>query len=269
MFLVALGQIYAQTYPTGMKPHGTNSLGVVTVAENTDSVTAGGTLEYFVMPDATLNAGYNYATNPLTGLTSTFDWSGTTGQSSITYKKSGATDIPNYVSILWGSTTGTYQVSVAEQAAAGCADPTPTVIPVQIIAKPTLTYPAAGGSQSFCSTAADGSTNINPAAMTVNFTSQVSGKRDMQLRYTITSVGHGTVATNVLASITETSATTGTFTLASPLNNYDTYTITLTEVTDRIARKSNVTGSPSGNLTYTVIINRTPSTGTIYHVPNQ
>jgi hypothetical protein len=259
----------AQTFPAGMQAHGNNSSGVPSANEATDSVSIGGTLDYFVMPDATVNPGYNYSVSPLTNLTSTFNWTGTTGQSSITYKKSGPTDIPNYVQIVWGNVAGLYQVSVAEQAAAGCLDPTPTIIPVRLIGLPTLTFPVAGGNQSFCSTAADGSTNIAVTPLTVNFTSSVSGNKLIQLRYTITSTSHGTVATNVLASVTATSATTGTFSIASPLNNYDTYTITLTEVTDRIARKSNVVAAPSGNLTYTVTVNRTPTTGTIYHVPNQ
>jgi hypothetical protein len=259
----------AQTFPAGMQAHGNNSSGVPSANETVDSVTIGGTLDYFVMPDPALNPGYNYSVNPLTNLTSTFDWTGTTGQSSVTYKKSGPTDIPNYVQIVWGNVAGLFQISVAEQAAAGCADPTPTTVPVRLIGLPTLTYPVAGGNQAYCSTAADGSTNITVTPLTVNFTSSVSGNKLIQLRYTITSTSHGTVATNVLTSVTATSATTGTFSIASPLNFYDSYTITLTEVTDRIARKSNVVGAPSGNLTYTVNVNRTPSTGTIYHVPNQ
>jgi hypothetical protein len=234
-----------------------------------DSIAIGGTADYFVMPDPALNTGYNFATNPLTNLNSSFDWTGTTGESSITYKKSGATDIPNYVQILWGNAPGLFQVSVAEQAAAGCADATPTLIPVRLIARPTLTFPAAGGNQSFCSSAADGSTNVNPAAMTVNFTSSVSGDKLIQLRYTITSTSHGTVASNILATVTATSATSGTFTLASALNFFDTYTITLTEVTDRISRKSNTTAVPAGNITYTVVVTHAPNTGTLYHIPNK
>jgi hypothetical protein len=270
VILFGIGVIAAaQTYPAGMQAHGNNSSGTPTATEATDSVTIGGTTEYFVMPDATLNAGYNYSVNPLTNLNSTFDWTGTTGQSTITYKKSGPTDIPNYVQILWGNTTGLFQVSVAEQASAGCADPSPTTIPVRLVVKPTLTYPAAGGTQSFCSTAADGSTNITPVPLAVNFTSGAGGNFAVKLKYTITSVSHGAIATNVSADVTAATSTTGTFSLAAPLNFYDTYTITLTEVTDRISRKSNVINAPSGNLTYTVVVNRTPNTGTIYHVPNQ
>ncbi|MFN8207169.1 MAG: hypothetical protein U0T82_07145 [Bacteroidales bacterium] len=270
VFLALTGlTVSAQTYPAGMQAHGNNSSGVPSADEAVDSVTIGGTLDYFVMPDATINPGYNYSVNPLTNLTSTFDWSGTTGNTSLLYKKSGPTDIPNYVQIVWGNIAGLYQVSVAEQAAAGCADPTPTIIPIRLIGLPTLTYPVAGGNQAYCSTSADGSTNIAVSPLTVNFSSSVSGNKLIQLRYTITSTSHGTIASNVLATVTATSATAGTFSIASALNYYDSYTITLTEVTDRIARKSNVTGAPSGNLTYTVYVNKAPNTGIIYHLPNQ
>jgi len=274
LFLVLFGlaaalAVNAQTWPAGMQPHGSNSSGNPTPAEATDSVTVGGVLDYFVMPDPVLNPGYDFTTNPLTNLNSTFNWTGTTGASSIVYKKSGPTDIPNYVTITWGNTPGAYQVSVYEISAAGCQDATPTTIPVQIIAAPTLTYPAAGGSESICGTGTDGSLNINPSPITVNFTSSVSGNRQMQLVYTITSASHGTIASNVTANITEAGPGTGTFTLAAPLQYYDTYTVTLNTVSDRISRKSNVVSNASGNTTFTVVITPTPNTGTIYHLPNQ
>ncbi len=261
--------VNAQTWPAGMQAHGNNSSGNPTPLEATDSVTVGGALDYFVMPDPTLNPGYDFATNPLTNLNSTFDWTGTTGASGIVYKKSGPTDIPNYVTITWGNTPGLFQVSVYEISAAGCQDATPTTIPVQVIAAPTLTYPAAGGSESICGTGTDGSLGINPSPINVNFTSSVSGNRQMQLVYTITSVNHGTIASNVTANITETGAGSGTFTLAAPLQYYDTYTVTLNTVSDRISRKSNVVSNASGNTTFTVVITPTPNTGTIYHLPNQ
>lgn len=269
MGLIAVITASAQTWPAGMQAHGNNSSGNPAPAEATDSVTVGGVLDYFVMPDTALNPGYDFATNPLTNLNSTFNWTGTTGASNIVYKQSAGVDIPNYVTITWGNATGSFQVSVYEISAAGCQDATPTTIPVEIIAAPTLTYPAAGGSESICGTGTDGSLNFSPSAITVNFTSSVSGNRQMQLVYTITSANHGVIASNVTASITETGAGTGTFTLAAPLQYYDTYTVTLNTVSDRISRKSNVVANASGNTTFTVVITPTPNTGTIYHLPNQ
>lgn len=259
----------AQTWPAGMQAHGNNSSGIPTPLESVDSVTVGGVLDYFVMPDAALNPGYDFATDPLANLNSTFNWTGTTGASSIVYKQSSGVDIPNYVTITWGNTTGNFVVSVYEVSAAGCQDASPTTIPVTIIEAPTLTYPAAGGTESICATGADGSLSISPSPINVNFTSSVSGKRQMQLVYTITSNNHGVIASNVTADITETGAGTGTFTIATPLQYYDTYTVTLNTVSDRISRKSNVVSNASGVTTYTVIITPTPNTGTIYHLPNQ
>jgi hypothetical protein len=53
------------------------------------------------------------------------------------------------------------------------------------------------------------------------------------------------------------------------IDDYGAITVTITSVSDRISRKSSVDGtitSGANVFTYTVI--RPPSTGTIYHLPN-
>jgi hypothetical protein len=250
--------------------HGNNSTGV-SVYETIDSVTTGGTTRYWIYPDLSLNAGYD-PSNPLTTtLTSSFTWAATntSGTAAGTVSAVGTYGAyQNYKQVSWTG-LGTINLSSTEKSGvSGNCDGTAKVIAVEVIDKPTPNFPAAGGSNSTCGTGADGSLSIAVPALNINFNSVVkNGNRQMKLTYDVTCSNAGfTAVSGHQVNINEAA---GTFTLASNLTHYGTYTITLKTVSDRISVKSNVTANASGNVTYTYYVFPTPSSGPIYHIPNQ
>lgn len=262
---LASGMIYSQTLPSTMKPHGTNSLNVVTPAENIDSVTVSGTYEYFVMPDPAINVGYNPSVNLLTNLVDTFSWS-TYGATSISQILSGGTPVPNYVRIVWNGAAGSADtVYVTEKTKpAGCVDASPSKIPVKIINRPQAYFTSTSGST--CSS--------NPTSVSIVYPFTLStdvNDGNIRVHVTITAPSGATLIDQDV-NLNEASATTFTFNNTS--SEYGTYTATITTVSDRITRKA-VTGTVTGivgnsgaNTTYAFTINRIPQTGTIYHIPN-
>ena len=126
-----------------LSQHGYNGLGVVTAAENTDSVTTGSVMRYFVLPDATANPSY---TVPLSGtLTDAFAWTftGATGTAAgVNANVAGFASFGNYQQVTWGG-TGTINLNVQETspAPASCAGLL-TTIPVAILPVPTATFGA-------------------------------------------------------------------------------------------------------------------------------
>jgi hypothetical protein len=253
------GMAYGQTWPAGLQKHGNNSSGNPSAGETIDSVTIGATMDYFVMPDPNVNPGYDYLTNPLTNLLSTFNWAATTGSTSITPHTSGVTPIPNYVAILWSNTTGNYNVVVTETSSAGCAAAAPTSIPVTLINKPTAQFTST--SASVCSS--------NPATVSYNFpftlTTDVADGF-IRVHLNIVNTTTSTTLFNSDVDLNKISATSYTF---SAFDNYGVITATITQVNDRISRKSNVLGLIGANNVFTFTINRIPVTGNIYHVPNK
>lgn len=258
-------QVIAQTVPTDFQEHGKNSSGATVASENIDSVTVGSTMNYFVMPDLDVNQDtdgpYDYTTNK-DALVSTFAWFTVPGLT--------ITEIEaNYVSVDFPSTTGDYTVNVSEESSAGCSSDT-TTIDVKVINAPEVGYTAAGGSEDFCVTGADGSLSVSPSAMGVTINSDVIGNRGIILSYQITSTSSNFNGGNPLDGTVNVADGVSSFAISENLTHYGTYTITLTDITDRISRKpaTDVSGSLLANTTFTVNVTRTPSTGAIYHLPN-
>ena len=253
-FFVCLGMLittglFAQ--PAGFQPHGNNSGGAADPTEAIDSVTVGSSIRYVVEPDATLNGSYDFAT--MTGtLSSSFAW---TIDAAIS---AGTAETDNDVTITMAGSAGTGQISVVETSAApaSCVGNTVT-IDVEVIAEPTATFDAAASA--ICQAAiADYTVNI-----TLN-TATAGGS--IRLGINMDGPSTGGIYTTTLNT---TDATTS-FTI--PAAEFDDgngdYVITFTEISDHISRKSGVTVSTAG-LSHTLTINRTPTTGNIYHVPNQ
>lgn len=262
-----------------LRPHGYNSTGADQDpgTEARDSVTVGSTTRYYVVPSA-LNTSY---TGILTGsLTSSFKWTvanklagGDTLTSARAINAVGPTysSFTNYRGVTWGS-TGTLDLVVQEITSSGCGG-NPTVVPISIVSAPTLTYPAAGGIEDTCFNGTTGNLDIEVTKrFWVSFTSPISGtNKDLQIRANITRAGSGTaVATNLDVTFTQVTATTGYFTIpaATQFDFFDTYTITLASVSDRISRKGAFWNSASGNTTFTYNVFPVPNTGSIYHLPN-
>jgi hypothetical protein len=211
-------------------------------------------MRYWVQPDASL-------ANPA----NTYAW--TIPAAVGTHTAGGVT---NLATVTMAASAGTGSIQVIESTSVGCGSGTTTSIPVSVIALPTITYPAAGGTAGTCGSGVDGSLAISIPALNVNWTSSVSGARLLNLQYDITGPAGFTPATNTQVNITETGAGTGTFIVTQPLTYYGSYTITLKSAADRIATKCNNMRNTNGitNATYTFIVNRPPTTGPIFHIPN-
>ena len=266
VIVLTSGSVFSQTLPATMKPHGTNSLNVVTALEAIDSVTVGGTYEYFVMPDPAINVGYNPAVNLLTNLVDTFLWS-TKGASTITRVLSGATPVPDYVRVAWNGAVGSLDsvITYEKSMPAGCLANSATKIPVRLINQPQAYFTSTSGS--ICSSAP------NTVSIVFPFTLATDCKDGfIRVHVKIVSPLGSTLLDNDL-DLNKVSANTYTFNNTSL--EYGTYTATITVVSDRITRKSfggtavGIVGNAGLNTVYTYVINRTPNTGIIYHLPNQ
>jgi len=241
--------------------HGANSAGTPVASENTDSVAIGGVTRYYVVPDGTANPLY---TGVLTGtLASSFNWttSGSTGPTS-TIAQVGAITYGNYRQITWGGSTGTINVNVVESSGAGCVSGTTTTVPVRVIAIPTVTGGAAPASQ--CGTNPATLTFVVPVALTSDLVVAGVDNR-VRVNYTVTNPDATTLiaATNIDLDKT---ATSFNITLTGA-TQYGNYTVTLNSVSDRISRKSTVSGTVS-TPTVLLAVLRVPTTGPIYHLPN-
>jgi hypothetical protein len=266
MLSMTSAMMFSQTLPATMKPHGTNSLGVVTAQENIDSVTVGGTYEYFVMPDPAINVGYNPNVNLLTNLVDTFYWS-TKGATTITRVLSGGIPVPDYVRIAWNGAVGSLDSAIVYEKSmpAGCLANSSTKIPVRLIHQPQAYFTSIAGS--FCSS--------NPATVSIVYPfTLATDVADGFIRVHVKIVSPlGSTLLDSDLSLNKTSITTYTFNNTSV--EYGTYTATITVVSDRISRKSfggtatGIVGNAGSNIVYSYTINRTPNTGVIYHIPNQ
>jgi hypothetical protein len=258
LILICFVSVNAQNevvMPGGFVQHGHNSSDVATPAENTDSVAVGAVMQYWVQPDAAI-----------TGTNSTFAW---TIAAAVGTQTGGSPT--NLATVTMAGSPGTGTIQVVESSPAGCGSGSTTTINVGVIALPTVTYPAAGGNGSVCTTGTDGSLSaVIAAALNINWTSSVSGNRLLNLRYDLTGPAGFTNVTNHQVNITETGAGAGTFAVTETLTHYGTYTITLKDAADRVATKCNNMRNTNGitNTTYTFTVYRTPVTGPIYHIPN-
>jgi hypothetical protein len=266
MFAMTSSLLLAQTLPLTMKPHGTNSSNIVTSEEDIDSVTVGGTYEYFVKGDPALNVGYNPLVNLLTNLVDTFTWS-TKGISVITRVLAGAIPVPNYVRIAWNGAVGSLDsVIVYEKAMpAGCMASLPSKIPVRLIHQPQGYFTSINGS--VCSSNPLTESIIFPFTL---FTDVKDGNITVHIKI-LSPLGSTLLDSDLL--LNKTTSTSYTFNNTSA--EYGTYNATITVVSDRISRKSfggtatGIVGNSGSNIIYSYTINRTPNTGVIYHIPNQ
>lgn len=260
-----LQQSFAQSVPADFQEHGKNSSGATVASEAIDSVTVGSTMNYFVMPDLNVNQDadgpYDYATNK-DALVSTFDWFAIPG---LTITK----DEENYVSVDFPASPGDYTLNVSEESTAGCSTDT-TTIQVRTINAPEVGYTIAGGSEDFCVNDADGSFSVSPSPVSVTINSDVFGNRGIIISYQITSTSSSFNGGNPLNGTVSVADGDSNFSISENLTHYGTYTITLTDITDRISRKptTDIRGSLLANTTYIVNVTRAPSTGNIYHLPN-
>ncbi|HOT14439.1 MAG TPA: hypothetical protein PK252_06725 [Bacteroidales bacterium] len=246
--------------------HGYNS-GGANVQENTDSVTTGGTTRYWVYPDLSLNPGYD-VNNPLTTpLTSAFNWttSGATGTATGTIAAVGAYGTyTNYKQVTWGG-TGTINLNATETSGAGCVGGTAVTTPIAVIAAPDVT--AIAFSALPCPTGTIPYTQAGPTA-TLTITCPVNGNKEVSVNWSLSCSNAGWNG-GVAMTGTAVLGNGNTIDLSGVnLSHPGTYTLTIVNITDRIATKSGLTAIPDGT-SNTFVLLPTPVTGPMYHVPNQ
>jgi hypothetical protein len=260
MFVSLTGAYAQQLNTTGLYRHGTNSTsaGVAVAPEATDSVTVGGKMDYFVMPDALYNPLYVPATSLTANLVSTFTWSTNPAGPGIATKTGFG---QNYVTVTWPATAAIYTLNVKENGGT-CNDVTGKDISVNVINAPTANFGSATSTQCTATPATLNftlpltlNTDINNGRMVVN----------ISIKYTTTLGVATTTAYNNIA-VTE-SGTLNLETVTGALA-YGKYEVTIVSVRDRISVKSNVTGVIGTTPTYTYNVIRLPQTGEIYHIPN-
>ena len=259
------------TLDKNLYEHGYNSSSAGAVdspREDIDTVMVGSSMNYFVMPDKNFNAAYygqsSYAATASTS--SRFDW--TIGNSSgFTHQTANTTGTSPWIKVTWGTSTGSTSVAVQEvpQGLPVTCVSVPTTIPVWVIAKPNIGFTQVGSvyADSYCYDA----TTLASARydFPVGLTTSSS-----QVLVDVTIVQKDLTSGATLATTTETNVpvASGAFRL-NFLGGYGAYEVTITKITDRIARKCEVVGDiNAGQTLFTYSVIPQPETGTIYHVPN-
>ena len=280
------GAVFGQTPPTSVEVegvryfrHGFNEDGgpFVTGSANRevrDSVTVTSTVKYFVLPNPALNPSYNVS-DPLANVRSTFTWK-------LVPDNLGdfvGDDDKAMIEVKWGNTPGAVTLSVVEVPADPTCDVIPTSIPVQVIPVPTAKHVQnAAGQQPYYSVFCF---SINDTEVNKDWDFEIdvaTHSSQVEVSYTVSKDGVNVpelARNNVPLGVEngdlgiEYNRRTGTFTV--PFPDLGEYVVTLTHVTDRVARKSGVDGEipiDAVGRQFTVRVFRELQTSPIYRVPN-
>jgi hypothetical protein len=237
------------TPPVNFKPHGTNSADVVTPKENIDTLVVGAVMDYWIMPSSGAT------------LTTTWTWSRPTGTATVTGVPTGQTAEFTFPA---SPETGTIK---SVETTNSCPDPTGTTINYAVVAKPSVGFSDATPATSI------GLCNFTSAqTLNIALTSATAGaNEDMNVTYTVSKGGTqiGTSHTQMLKRSNTTIVIPFAEFGATPTAGV--YTVTFSNVDDRIVRKAKNKASIIGTIntaTYTITITAVPTTGPIYHLPN-
>lgn len=242
LMLIGSNLLFAQNEvgkPANFQQHGNNSSGATVASELTDSVAIGSVMQYWADPD------------PLSTTDNTFTWTVTPALGSQT-----AGGTTNLATITFASTPAIGTIQVTESTAS-CPDPSPVSIDVQVIPVPTATF---GGDP----TAVCTNDPIQTFSLPVTLSTAVASGT-MRINYTVFDPdGIQLIAAQDL-NIKE---STGSFSVTlSGATKYGAYYVIINSVSDHISRKSAVAGAIADNR-INLVVNRTPVTGPIYHIPN-
>jgi len=264
--------------------------------EARDSVTVTSTMTYFVMPDRFYNREYF---DPATGVASygatnrtrsAFEWtmSATGFHTAIAPRNPNATTTSPLVDITWANQRGQVNIQIKErpQIQIPC-DGEQATIPIQVIRKPEVKFlnPGDNGGYDYEHIVCVAGDPADPFNIEVKYPIQViTESHQVYILYTLRHFDlDGALVTeqkDILLRITEdnvASTTDGVRTIAGSLtvtyNAFGSWEIEIQEITDRIARKSNVLGivednDGSAKSTYTVTVLPRPQPGRTFHVPN-
>ena len=278
-----VGDLYKQNTNAG------DPIGPV-ASEDPDLLTTGTRVPYLVFPDADLNPTWvpgADATNT-TGILSTFDWTLPAAISS-TVPGTG-----HYITFDVDGAAGTVgAITVQEQSGASC-DGSITSINVRIVAQPTASALAVSDgtapNDAICGTGTNGSLDIALPTFTATQTTDaaIPGDATVRVRATLvfTDFLTGTptnIFTDAILNVNEATGVVSNadMTAAGAAGAYDdldswgTYALTITHISDKISRKDinaadgyfALNGGSGYTATYTVL--KTPTTGPIYHLPNE
>jgi hypothetical protein len=245
--------------------------------ENTDTVMVNSVMNYFVMPLEVYNTAYfqqnNYNATNLTA--SEFLWSVTNGNS-FAAQSPNATNTSPWIKATWSALgAATLTVKEAPQGLPGTCDSEPTQIPVFVIPKPTIGFNQVGSPLGYEAFDCYDETAVLTASYNFAFNVTTSSS-EVLIDYTIRkkdlatgSVVSTTPVTNASITLTPVSGNTYIATLPLNFNDYGDYEITIDKITDRIARKCDLTGDiNNGENVFTYSVLPQPRTNPIYHIPN-
>jgi len=269
-FSIVAGASSQQLGTTNLYMQGYNSAGILDASENIDSVSISAVMEYYVQPDPNISALYNYTSSATANLNAIYDWTITPSASVVITKPKSVGFAGNFITVAFPAAAADYLLNVKETASiSSCEDLVGTDIQVRTIGRPNVSFLTANEGYDVCLNGTNGSLNeLLPTPIDVIFTSNVSGNRNMKLRYTITGAITGVLIANKTVDIVETGAGTGYFAVDEEFDFYDHYTISITRVDDRITLKSGVTTSATGNISFRVGILKIPETQSIKHIKN-
>jgi hypothetical protein len=273
------------TIPAGtLYQQGTNAGGPA-ATEDPDLVTTGTQIPYLVIPDPILSPTWAPgadATNT-TGITSTFLWTIPAGISA-TVPGTG-----HYITInVNGAATTVGVINVKEQSGASCPDATGRDINVRVVAQPTASAIAVSDGSApltaICQNGTNGSLNVPFPTFTVTKTTDaaIPGDATIRVRATLVFTPAGGAPAplftnqilNVDAAGVIASADIATASGLTDFDSWGTYALTTTQISDKISRKDmgaaagyfDINGGTGYTATYSIF--KTPSTGIIYHLPN-
>lgn len=244
-------------------------------------VTVGKTMPFYVVPDNNYHPTWTPFSNNLTS-GFTWTWTSTAFGTDLTL----ATQTDNYVTIT-ANNIGSYLVNVKEAAPAawgGCEDPTGTDITINVVAAPTI-----GGFPYF--TGLGASPYLVCAPFTANPNIQITGFPNFEVIVSLSSQEidfSGTLQGSATLILDEeavvvgggNSLTSGTGTYIFDADRVldilgghqrTQYVYTVHGVTDLVSRKSDYLSTQTlygAGTTYTIIVNPAPTTGPIFHIPN-
>ena len=261
--------------------------------EDRDSVTVTSTMNYFVMPDKYFNPLYfGQSDYKATGSTkSKFDWAlaaSSTATATIAPVNPNTSTTPGtspWITATW-NTTGDATLTMKEipQGMTSVCEGEETTIPVTVISKPVIKFIPQGDLNDVFELAKCAPMSGATLNAEVEYPIEVKTESDQVLIdysivFTPLEGPAEAVKTETNFKITKISETvsagittiTGALTLK--MTEYGSYEIVITKITDRIARKCNVTGEIAANAgdvlaTFKYVVLPQPSAGKTYHVPN-
>lgn len=266
-----------------------------TSVETKDYVTVGTKVPYLVIPDPDLNPGWAAAAvsdaTTTTGINSTWTWS-IPGTISTTTPGTGHFIKIDVLGTATPHTSG--DITVFENSGSACPGSTQTIT-LEVVAQPTASALSVSDGvdpiASICQSGTDGSLNVPFPTFTVTksidadipvdaavkvkatlvFTS-LAGATTTYFTDAILNVNNSGVVSN--SDITSAAAANSTPHTLTDFDSWGTYTLTITQISDKISRKDLNTaggyfalnGGTGYSATYSVF--KTPVTGPIYHLPN-